>query len=204
MAWPLWPVALCTWSLLGKLQENIKGAQMKIKSNKSWSISIVKRELKNLKFCIGDHPIPMVSTYQTLGQMVQCKPQGERPSAATKAWKKKPNNLENINKTPLQGNSTPGGIQTLPSGNVATQCLQGPNNNCGEDEVNHDFIHCLTNISFYGRGVLELTSLTEENKCSTSKDSRDQTSSNAPPPLPTARHREAYPAGKRRPWPYNK
>ncbi len=52
---------------------------------------------------------------------------------------------------------------------------------------------CLTNISLYGKGVLELpiTSLTEEYKCSkvrlqmTLKDSRDQTISNAVPPLLT-------------------
>ncbi len=52
---------------------------------------------------------------------------------------------------------------------------------------------CLTNISLYGKGVLELpiTSLTKEYKCSkvrlqiTLKDSRDQTISNAVPPLLT-------------------
>lgn len=54
---------------------------------------------------------------------------------------------------------------------------------------------CLTNISLYGKGVIELpiTSLTEEYKCSkvklqmNLKDSRDQTISNAVPPLLTGR-----------------
>ncbi len=54
---------------------------------------------------------------------------------------------------------------------------------------------CLTNISLYGKGVLELpiTSLTEEYKCSkvrlqmTLKDSRDQTISNAVSLLLTGR-----------------
>lgn len=90
---------------------------------------------------------------------------------------------------------------------------------------------CLTNISLYGKGVLELaiTSLTEEYKCSkvrlqmTLKDSRDQTISNAAPLLLTGRkwtpsdvvqaccvspearrHRGARPAGKRRLWPCSK
>ncbi len=49
--------AASTRRLLEKLQENIKWAQMKIKPNKSRSISIVKGQLKNVKFCIGDDPI---------------------------------------------------------------------------------------------------------------------------------------------------
>lgn len=53
--------AACTRRLLGKLQENIKWARMKIKPDKSQSMSIVKGELKNVKFCIGDDPIATVS-----------------------------------------------------------------------------------------------------------------------------------------------
>ena len=53
--------AACTRWLLGKLPENIKWAQMKIKPSKSRSISIAKGKLKNVKFCIGDDPIPTVS-----------------------------------------------------------------------------------------------------------------------------------------------
>ncbi|KAJ8010150.1 hypothetical protein DPEC_G00071990 [Dallia pectoralis] len=53
--------AACTRRLLGKLQENIKWARMTIKPNKSRSISIVKGQLKNVRFCIGDDPIPTVS-----------------------------------------------------------------------------------------------------------------------------------------------
>lgn len=53
--------AACTRRLLGKLQESIKWAQMKMKPDKSQSMSIVKGELKNVKFCIGEDPIPTVS-----------------------------------------------------------------------------------------------------------------------------------------------
>ncbi|CDQ81793.1 unnamed protein product [Oncorhynchus mykiss] len=53
--------AACTRRLLAKLQDNIKWAQMKIKPSKSRSISIVKGQLKDVRFCIGDDPIPTVS-----------------------------------------------------------------------------------------------------------------------------------------------
>ncbi|KAL7833600.1 hypothetical protein AOLI_G00285600 [Acnodon oligacanthus] len=51
----------CTRRLLGKLQENVKWARMKINPNKSRSISIVKGQLTDVKFCIDDDPIPTVS-----------------------------------------------------------------------------------------------------------------------------------------------
>ena len=55
---------------------------------------------------------------------------------------------------------------------------------------------CLTNISLYGKGILELPtmSLTEEFKCSkvrllmTLKDSKDQSICNAAPPVLTDGH----------------
>lgn len=53
--------AACTKRLLGKLQENIEWAWMKIKPNKSCSISVVKEELKDVWFCIGDNPIPTIA-----------------------------------------------------------------------------------------------------------------------------------------------
>lgn len=51
----------CTRRLLRKLQENISWARMRIKPSKSRSISIVKGVLSDLKFFIGEEPIPTVS-----------------------------------------------------------------------------------------------------------------------------------------------
>ena len=53
--------APCTRRLLGKLEENISWARMKIKPSKSRSISIVKGVLSDLRFFIGEDPIPTVS-----------------------------------------------------------------------------------------------------------------------------------------------
>ena len=51
----------CTRQLLKKLQENIEWAQMKIKPSKSRSISVVKGNLSEQRFYIGEEPIPTVS-----------------------------------------------------------------------------------------------------------------------------------------------
>lgn len=53
--------AACTKRLLGKLQENIEWARMKLKPSKSRSISIVKGVLRDTRFYIGEDPIPTVS-----------------------------------------------------------------------------------------------------------------------------------------------
>ncbi|XP_029942924.1 NLR family CARD domain-containing protein 3-like, partial [Salarias fasciatus] len=51
----------CTAWLLGKLQNNIELARMKIKPRKSRSISIIKGKLSDHRFHIGEEPIPTVS-----------------------------------------------------------------------------------------------------------------------------------------------
>ncbi|KAJ8016037.1 hypothetical protein DPEC_G00002970 [Dallia pectoralis] len=147
--------AACTRRLLGKLQENIKWARMKIKPNKSRSISIVKGQLKNVRFCIGYDPIPTAS---------------EQPVKSLGRWY----NASLGDKDQVQQME-----RTMTS--FVKKWLGVP--------------RCLTNISLYGKGVLELplTSLTKEYKCSkvrllmTLKDSSDQTISNAVPPLLTGR-----------------
>lgn len=51
----------CTKRLLGKLHENITWTSMKVKPNKSRSISIIKGKLTDQRFHIGETRIPMVS-----------------------------------------------------------------------------------------------------------------------------------------------
>lgn len=50
-----------TKGLLGKLQESINWARMKMKPSKSRSISVVKGVLRDTRFYIGDDPVPTVS-----------------------------------------------------------------------------------------------------------------------------------------------
>ncbi len=93
----------CTRRLLGKLQENIKWARMKIKPNKSRSISIVKGQLKNVKFCIGDDPIPTVSEQpvKSLGRWYNASLRDK--DQVQQVRQDFTNNLENINRTLLPG-----------------------------------------------------------------------------------------------------
>lgn len=51
----------CTRQLLGKLQDNIKWAWMKVKPSKSRSISVVKGKLAEHHFYISGEPIPTVA-----------------------------------------------------------------------------------------------------------------------------------------------
>ncbi len=100
----------------------------------------------------------------------------QRPSAASKAGLHQQSGKRQQDPTAREAQALVPAIWTFPSGNVAINYLRAPNNNWGEDGVNHDFICeemagvpcCLTDISLYGKGVLELpiTSLTEEYKCS--------------------------------------
>lgn len=90
--------AACTRRLLGKLQENIKWAWMKIKLNKSRSISIVKGQLKNVKFCIGDDPIPTVSE-QPVNSLGRWYNASLRDKDQVQQVRQDINSLENINKT---------------------------------------------------------------------------------------------------------
>ncbi len=197
--------AACTRRLLGKLQENIKWARMKIKPNKSRSISIVKGQLKNVKFCIGDDPIPTVSEQpvKSLGRWYNVSLRDK--DQVQQVRQDFTNNLENINRTLLPGKLKlwclhfgllprvmwPLTIYELPITTVEKM-----------EQTMTSYVkkwlgvpRCLTNISLYGKGVLELpiTSLTEEYKCSKVrlqmilKDSRDHTISNAVPLLLTGR-----------------
>ncbi|KAJ8417382.1 hypothetical protein AAFF_G00286090 [Aldrovandia affinis] len=95
--------AACTRRLLGKLQENIKWARMKIKPNKSWSISIVKGELKDVRFCIGDDPIPTVSEQpvKSLGRWYNASLKDKEQVQQLR--QDIVNSLDNINKTLLPG-----------------------------------------------------------------------------------------------------
>ncbi|KAJ8386813.1 hypothetical protein AAFF_G00166080 [Aldrovandia affinis] len=134
--------AACTRRLLGKLQENIKWARMKIKPNKSRSISIVKGELKDVRFCIGDDPIPTVSEQpvKSLGRWYNASLKDKEQVQQLR--QDIINGLDNINKTLLPGKLKLWCLQfgLLPD-NVATHHLQGPNNNRGEDGANRYFIH---------------------------------------------------------------
>lgn len=197
--------AACTRRLLGKLQENIKWARMKIKPNKSRSISIVKGQLKNVKFCIGDDPIPTVSEQpvKSLGRWYNAS-LGDKDQVQ-QVRQDITNSLEDINSTLLPGKLKLWCLQfgLLPRVMWPLTVYELPITTVEKMErTMTSYIkkwlgvpRCLTNISLYGKGVLELpiTSLTEEYKCSkvrlqmTLKDSRDQTISNAVPLLVTGR-----------------
>ena len=94
---------VCTRRMLGKLQENIKWDRMKIKHSKSQSISIAKGKLKNVKFCIGDAPIPTVSEQpiQSLGRWYDASLRNTYQVQQIR--QDITNRLENINKTLLPG-----------------------------------------------------------------------------------------------------
>ncbi|KAJ8414647.1 hypothetical protein AAFF_G00038490 [Aldrovandia affinis] len=169
--------AACTRRLLGKLQENIKWARVKIKPNKSRSISIIKGELKDVSLKDKEQ-------VQQLRQDIV-------------------NGLDNINKTLLPGKLKLWCLQfgLLPRIMWPLTIYEVPITTVEKMERTvTSYVkkwlgvpRCLTNISLYSKGVLELplTSLTEEYKCSkvrlqmTLKDSRDQTISNAALPLLT-------------------
>ncbi|KAJ8390956.1 hypothetical protein AAFF_G00098760 [Aldrovandia affinis] len=95
--------AACTRRLLGKLQENIKWARMKIRPNKSRSISIVKGELKDVRFCIGDDPIPTVSEQpvKSLGRWYNASLKDKEQVQQLR--QDIVNGLDNMNKTLLPG-----------------------------------------------------------------------------------------------------
>ncbi|KAF4113666.1 hypothetical protein G5714_006211 [Onychostoma macrolepis] len=174
---------------------------MKIKPNKLRSISIVKGQLKNVKFCIGDDPIPTVSEQpvKSLGRWYNASLRDK--DQVQQVRQDITNSLENINRTLLPGKlwrlqfgllprvMWPLTIYKLPITTV--EKLERTMTSCMKKWL--DIPRCLTNISLYGKGVLELpiTSLTEEYKFSkirlqmTLKDSRDQTISNAEQPIPS-------------------
>ncbi len=182
--------AACTRRLLGKLQENIKWARLKIKPNKSRSISIVKGELKNVRFSIDDDPIPTVSEQpvKSLGRWYNAS---LRDKDQVKQIRQDiTSSLENINKTLLPGKLKLWCLQfgLLPRVIWPLTIYEVPITTVEKMERTiTSYVkrwlgvpRCLTNISLYGKGVLELpiTSLVVEYKCSkvrllmTLKDSR--------------------------------
>lgn len=109
----------CTKRLLGKLQENIEWPSMKIKPNKSCSISIVKGELQDIWFCIGDDSIPTVAEQhvKSLGRWynVSLKDKDQVQQLRQDIV----NGLDNINNKTKAQTLVPA-VWTSPKGNVAT------------------------------------------------------------------------------------
>ena len=197
--------AACTRRLLAKLQDNIKWARMKIKPSKSRSISIVKGQLKDVRFCIGDDPIPTVSE-QPVKSLGRWYNESLRDKDQVQQIRQDiADGLENINKTLLPGKLKLWCLQfgLLPRVMWPLTVYEVPITTVEKMERTiTSYVkkllgvpRCLSNICLYGKGVLELplTSLTEEYKCSkvrlqmTLKDSKDQTISKAAPPLQTGR-----------------
>ena len=195
--------AACTRRLLAKLQDNIKWARMKIKPSKSRSISIVKGHLKDVRFCIGDDPIPTVSE-QPVKSLGRWYNESLRDKDQVQQVRQDiADGLESINKTLLPGKLKLWCLQfgLLPRVMWPLTVYEVPITTVEKMERTiTSYVkkwlgvpRCLSNIGLYGKGVLELplTSLTEEYKCSkvrlqmTLKDSKDQTISKAAPPLQT-------------------
>ncbi len=149
---------------------------MKIKPNKSRSISIVKGQLKNAKFCIGDDPIPTVSEQpvKSLGRWYNVSLRDK--DQVQQVRQDFTNNLENINRTLLPGKLKLWCLQfgLLPRVMWPLTIYELPITTVEKIErTMTSYVkkwlgvpRCLTNISLHGKGVLELpiTSLTEEYK----------------------------------------
>ena len=197
--------AACTKRLLGKLQQNIEWARMKIKPSKSRSISIVKGVLRDTRFHIGEDPIPTVSEQpvKSLGRWYNASLKDKEQVEQLRQEIGK--GLENIDKTLLPGKLKLWCLQfgLLPRTMWPLTVYEVPVTTVEKMERTITSYakkwlgvpRCLSNIGLYGKGILELplTSLTEEYKCSkvrlqmTLKDSRDKTISTAAPPLATGR-----------------
>lgn len=148
-------------------------------------------ELKNVKFLIGDDPIPTVSE-QPVKSLDRWYNTSLKDKDQVQHLKQDiTNSLEIINKTPLPGKLKLWCLQfgLLPRVIWPLTMYEVPMTTVEKMERTvTSYVkkwlgvpRCLTNISLYGKGVLELpiTSLTEEYKCSkvrlqmTRKDSRD-------------------------------
>lgn len=154
-----------------KLQENIEWARMKIKLNKSRSISVVKGKLSEQRFYIGDKPIPTVS---------------EKPVKSLGRWYEA--NLKNKDQVDQLRQPTIYGLEridkSLLPGRLKLWCLQfsllprltWPLTIYEVEKLERlissfakkwlGFPGCFSDIGLYGRGILELplSSLTEEFK----------------------------------------
>ncbi|KAM4567620.1 uncharacterized protein V3H82_011871 [Fundulus diaphanus] len=195
----------CTARLLGKLQENIERARMKIKPSKSRSISIVKGRLSDHCFHIGDEPIPTVTEkpVKSLGRWYDASLKDKEQVEQLR--RDIASALENIDRTLLPGKLKlwcmqygliprllwPLTLYEIPLSKV--EKLERLVNAYARKWLG--LPRCLSSIGLYGRGMLELpiTSLAEEYKCAkvrlemTLQDSSDLLVSQAAPVLATGR-----------------
>ncbi len=157
--------------------------------------------LRDTRFYIGDDPIPTVSEQpaKSLGRWYNSSLKDKEQVQQLR--QEIINSLNNIDKTLLPGKLKLWCLQfgLLPRTMWPLTVYEVPLTTVEKMEWTITSYakwwlgvpRCLTNISLYGKGVLELpfTSLTEEYKCSkvrlqmTLKDSRDKTISSAAPPL---------------------
>lgn len=93
----------CTSHLLGKLQENITWARMKINPFKWRSIPIIKGKLSDQRFFINEEPIPMVSEkpFKSLGRCYDASLKDHEQVQQLKQDIGR--GLENINQSMLHG-----------------------------------------------------------------------------------------------------
>ncbi len=167
----------CTKRLLQKLQENIKWARLKIKPNKSRSLSVIKGKLVEHRFLIGKEPIPTVA---------------EKPVKSLGGWYdaslKDRALVDQIRVDTISGLKTID--KTLLPGRMKLWCLQFgllsrlmwpltiyevPLSTVEHlEQLVRSFAkkwlglpRCITNTALYGKGILGLpvSSLTEEFKC---------------------------------------
>ena len=177
----------CTRRLLGKLEENITWAHMKIRPSKSRSISVVKGVLSDLRSFIGGDPIPMV--FKQPVKSLWCKLEGQRPSeTAVQRHQQRPT-VHRQHPTAWEVKDLVPAVWASTPGVVAPCSLWGPHLDSGVPQ-------CLTTIGLYGDGVLKLPliSLSEDFKCAktrllmTVNQSKDLVLRNNTPTLAT-RHK---------------
>ena len=167
----------CTVRLLGKLQENIELARMKIKPSKSRSISIVKGKLSDHRFHIGEEPIPMVSEkpVKSLGRWYDASLKDKEQVEQLR--KEVAGGLESIDKTLLPGKLKLWCMQygLLPRLLWPLTLYEVPLSKVEKlERMVNSYVRkwlgvprCLSSIGLYGKGMLHLpiSSLAEEYKC---------------------------------------
>ncbi|KAK0156516.1 Retrovirus-related Pol polyprotein from type-1 retrotransposable element R2 [Merluccius polli] len=195
----------CTVRLLGKLQENIERARMKIKPSKSRSISIVKGKLSDHRFHIGEEPIPMVSEkpVKSLGRWYDSSLKDKEQVEQLR--KEVASGLENIDRTLLPGKLKLWCMQygLLPRLLWPLTLYEVPLSKVEKlERLVNSYVkkwlglpRCLSSIGLYGKGMLHLpiSSLAEEYKCAKVRlemmllDSSDPFVAQAAPILATGR-----------------
>lgn len=167
----------CTRRLLGKLQENITGARMKIKPSKSRSISILKGKLTEQRFFIGQEPIPTVSEkpIKSLGRWYDSKLRDTDQALLLR--QEIIEGLQSIDRTLLPGKLKiwclqfgllPRLMWPLTMYNIALTNVEKMERTISSYVRKWLGVpRCLSGVGLYGQGLLELplSSLTEEFKC---------------------------------------